>query len=141
MKPFGKVVLGGCLGTLLAFILVNLIFFGILGSALSSIGKESQPSVPKNAILKIDLSQPLAEQGGEKFNFNPLAGSASMATSVSLLSAVRALEVAATDPQIRFVYLKADGLTMDIAQAEEDPVGRELLPGFRGRQSDSQCLR
>ncbi|MBQ1709259.1 MAG: signal peptide peptidase SppA, partial [Bacteroidales bacterium] len=81
--------------------------------------KESQPSVPKNAILKIDLSQPLAEQGGEKFNFNPLAGSASMATSVSLLSAVRALEVAATDPQIRFVYLKADGLTMDIAQAEE----------------------
>ena len=119
MKPFGKVVLGGCLGTLLAFILVNLIFFGILGSALSSIGKESQPSVPKNAILKIDLSQPLAEQGGEKFSFNPLAGSASMATSVSLLSAVRALEVAATDPQIRFVYLKADGLTMDIAQAEE----------------------
>ena len=75
--------------------------------------------MPKNAILKIDLSQPLAEQGGEKFNFNPLAGSASMATSVSLLSAVRALEVAATDPQIRFVYLKADGLTMDIAQAEE----------------------
>lgn len=128
MKPFGKVVLGGCLGTLIAFILVNLIFFGIIGSALSSIGKESQPSVPKNAILKIDLSEPIAEQGIEKFNINPVVGSASMATSVSLLSAIRALETAATDPQIRFVYLKADDLAMDIAQAEEF---RAALARFR----------
>lgn len=129
MKPFGKVVLGGCLGTLIAFILVNLIFFGIIGSALSSIGKESQPSVPKNAILKIDFSQPVAEQGGEKFNFNPLAGSANMSSSVSLLSAIRALETAATDPQVKFVYLKADDLAMDIAQAEEF---RAALAKFRG---------
>jgi protease-4 len=128
MKPFGKVVLGGCLGTLLAFILVNLIFFGVIGAAISSVGKESQPSVPKNAILKVDFSQPVAEQGGEKFNFNPLAGSASMTSSLSLLNAIRALEVAATDPQVKFVYLKTDGLEMDIAQAEEF---RNALLAFR----------
>lgn len=128
MKPFGKVVLGGCLGTLLAFILVNLIFFGVIGAALSSVGKESQPSVPRNAILKVDFSQPIAEQGGEKFNFNPLAGSASMASSLSLLNAIRALEVAATDPQVKFVYLKTDGMEMDIAQAEEF---RNALLAFR----------
>ncbi len=128
MKPFGKVVLGGCLGTLLAFILVNLIFFGVIGAAISSIGKESQPTIPRNAILKVDFSQPIAEQGGEKFNFNPLAGSASMASSLSLLNAIRALEVAATDPQVKFVYLKTDGLEMDIAQAEEF---RNALLAFR----------
>ncbi len=128
MKPFGKVVLGGCLGTLLAFILVNLIFFGVIGAAISSVGKESQPSVPRNAILKVDFSQPVAEQGGEKFNFNPLAGSASMASSLSLLNAIRALEVAATDPQVKFVYLKTDGMEMDIAQAEEF---RNALLAFR----------
>ena len=128
MKPFGKVVLGGCLGTLLAFILVNLIFFGVIGAAISSVGKESQPSVPRNAILKVDFSQPVAEQGGEKFNFNPLAGSASMTSSLSLLNAIRALEVAATDPQVKFVYLKTDGMEMDIAQAEEF---RNALLAFR----------
>lgn len=128
MKPFGKVVLGGCLGTLLAFILVNLIFFGVIGAAISSIGKESQPTIPRNAILKVDFSQPIAEQGGEKFNFNPLAGSASMASSLSLLNAIRALEVAATDPQVKFVYLKTDGLELDIAQAEEF---RNALLAFR----------
>jgi protease-4 len=128
MKPFGKVVLGGCLGTLLAFILVNLIFFGVIGAAISSVGKDSQPTIPRNAILKVDFSQPIAEQGGEKFNFNPLAGSASMASSLSLLNAIRALEVAATDPQVKFVYLKTDGMEMDIAQAEEF---RNALLAFR----------
>ena len=119
MKPFWKVVFGGCLGTLIAFILVNLILFGLIGSALSSVGKDTQPVVPKNAILKIDLSQPVSEQGKESFSFNPLAGNASMSTSISLLNALRALEVAATDPQVKFLYLKADALGMDIAQAEE----------------------
>ena len=119
MKPFWKVVTGGCLGTLIAFLLVNLIFFGIISSAISSMGKETQPSVPKNAILKIDLSKPISEQGKESFSFNPLAGSASMSASVSLLNAIWALETAATDPQVKFLYLKADELGMDIAQAEE----------------------
>ena len=119
MKPFWKVVFGGCLGTLLALLLVNLFFFWIIGSAVSSIGKEKEPAVPKNAILKVDLSQPIGEQGKESFTFNPLAGSMNMDMSVSLLDAIRALEIAATDPQIKFVYLKADEMNMDIAQAEE----------------------
>ena len=55
MKPFWKVVFGGCLGTIIAFLLVNLIFFGVIGSLVSSLGKEEQPSVPRNAILKITV--------------------------------------------------------------------------------------
>ena len=128
MKPFWKVVFGGCLGTLIAFILVNAIIFGIIGSAISSVGSESQPVVPKGAILKVDLSQPVSEQGKESFSFNPIAGNASMASSMSLLDAIKALEVAATDPQVKFVYLKADGLSMDIAEAEEF---RNALVRFR----------
>ena len=128
MKPFWKVVFGGCLGALIAFFLVNLIIFGLIGSAVSSIGKSSEPSVPRNAILKIDISQPVGEQGGESFNFNPLAGSFSMEQGISLLDAIRAVETAATDPQIKFIYLKADGLGMSLAQAEEF---RAALDRFR----------
>ncbi len=120
MKPFWKVVFGGCLGALIAFLLVNVFLFWIIGSAISSIGsKEAEPSVPKGAILKVDLSQPIGEQGKDSFSFNPLVGSLDMGTSVSLLDAIRALEVAATDPQIKFVYIKADELNMEIAHAEE----------------------
>ena len=129
MKPFWKVVFGGCLGALIAFFLINLIIFGLIGSAISSIGsKENQPVVPKGAILKIDLSKPIAEQGKESFSFNPLSMSANMGQSVSLLDAIRALETAATDPQVKFVYLKADDMNMDIAQAEEF---RNALVRFR----------
>ena len=129
MKPFWKVVFGGCLGALIAFFLINLIIFGLIGSAISSMGsKEGQPVVPKGAILKIDLSKPIGEQGKESFSFNPLSMSANMGQSVSLLNAIRALETAATDPQVKFVYLKADGLGMDIAQAEEF---RNALVRFR----------
>ncbi len=128
MKPFWKVVFGGCLGTIIAFLLVNLIFFGLIGSLVSSLGKDEQPSVPRNAILKIDLRQPVQEQGRESFSFNPLAGSASMSSGLSLLDAIRALDAAAEDPQVKFVYLKADDMNMDIAVAEEF---RAALARFR----------
>ena len=119
MKPFWKVVFGGCLGTLIAFILINLIFFGLIGSVVSSFSKEEPVSVPRNAILKIDFQQPIQEQGKESFSFNPLAGNASMSSGLSALDAIRALDAAAADPQIKFVYLKPDQLNMDIALAEE----------------------
>jgi len=120
MKPFWKVVFGGCLGTLIAFLLVNLILFGIIGSAISTFGsKDAQPVVPKNAILKIDLSEPIAERSKESFSIDLMSVSPNYGTSVSLLDAERALEAAAQDPQVRFVYLKADDLNMDIALAEE----------------------
>ena len=128
MKPFWKVVWGGCLGTIIAFLLVNLIFFWLIGSLISSSGKEAQPVVPKGAILKVDISQPIGEQGKESFSFNPLSMSANMGQSVSLLNAIRALETAAADPQIKFLYIKGESLGMDIAQAEEF---RAALAKFR----------
>ena len=121
MKPFWKVVFGGCLGTLIAFALFNLILFGMLSSAISSLGKKdnSQPVVPRNAILKIDFNDPIAERTRESFSFDIMSANANLSNSVSVLDAIRALELAAADPQIRFVYLKADNLNMGIAQAEE----------------------
>lgn len=128
MKPFWKVVFGGCLGTIIAFILFNVILFGLIGSIASSFGKEEAPVVPKGAILKIDFKDPIQEQATESFSFNPIAGNATMGKAVSILDAVRALEVAAEDPQIKFVYLKPDNLNMDMALAEEF---RAALDRFR----------
>ena len=130
MKPFWKVVIGACLGALIAFLLVNLIIFGMIGSLVSSFtsSQDSQPVVPRNAILKIDLSQPIAERTRESFSFDIMSASANMGNTVSLLDAIRALDAAAADPQIRFAYLKADALNMGIAQAEEF---RAALARFR----------
>ena len=130
MKPFWKVFFGACLGTLVALLLVNMIIFGMIGSALSSVsgGGEETVSVPKNAILRIDFKQPITERGGESFAFNPLALSASMSEGISLLDAIRALDCAANDPQIRFVYIKTDNLNMDVTKIEEF---RAALERFR----------
>ncbi|MBR6424075.1 MAG: signal peptide peptidase SppA [Bacteroidales bacterium] len=130
MKPFWKVVFGGCLGSLVAFILINLIIFGILGSAISSLtkGSDSQPSVPKNAILRIDFSNPIQERNTESFSFSPISFSADMGESISLLDAIRALDAAATDPQIRFAYIKPDDMAMGVAHIEEF---RAALERFR----------
>ena len=121
MKPFWKVVFGGCLGTLLAIIVLNLIFFGIIGSAVSSLsGKANQqPVIPKNAILRIDGSSPISERSKESFSFDLMRVSPNMASTVSILDAIRALEAAAVDPQIKFVYLKPDELNMGTALSEE----------------------
>ena len=130
MKPFWKVVFGGCLGTIIAFILMSLVFFGIIGSVVTSLGKakDAQPVIPKNAILRIDFRYPISEQGGESLDVNPLSGSFNVDESVSLLDAVRALDAAAADPQIRFVYIKPDDISMGIAHAEEF---RAALSRFR----------
>ena len=96
MKPFWKVVFGGCLGTLLAIIVLNLIFFGVIGSAISSLSSKGnqQPVIPRNAILKIDGSSLIAERTKESFSFDMLSASPSMANTVSILDAIRALEIA-----------------------------------------------
>ena len=130
MKPFWKVVFGGCLGTLLAIIVLNLIFFGVIGSAISSLSSKGnqQPVIPRNAILKIDGSSLIAERTKESFSFDMLSASPSMANTVSILDAIRALEIAAMDPQIKFVYLKPDELSLGTALAEEF---RAALSKFR----------
>lgn len=120
MKQFLKILLGAFLGTLLALFFMFLLGMGMIGS-LASAGK-SEPAVPKKAVLKIDFKVPVTEQATETFNFsfNPLGGtSADMNSTISILNAVKAIDKAAEDPAIQFIYMTPDQLNMSLSCAEE----------------------
>ena len=129
MKEFVKIILAVICAFVIMAILRFLFFLLILGSAAMSGGG---PAVPKTGgVLDINMSQfVLAEQT----NSDPvpqfsLAGGVNTTTaSVGLRDAVLALEEAANDPAIKFVYLRADAASAGVAQLEEF---RKALAAFR----------
>ena len=106
MKTFWKIVLGSLLGCLIAMLISMFIFFGMIGSAASASMKGS--SAPKTgSVLRIDKSTIISERAVEDFSANALM-SRSTGTRISLLDAVRAIDAAAIDPAIKFIYLNTD---------------------------------
>lgn len=126
MKHFLKTVIGAIVGTIVALVLLIFIGIGIIGSIASS--SESEPVVPKKTILRIDLSTPVAEQAKDNFSIDFMSGNADMSSSISLLKAVKAIEAAAEDPAVSFIYMTTDGMTLSVQQMEEL---REALVHFR----------
>lgn len=126
MRHFFKTILGAFIGTLLALFAIVFITVGIFGSIAGS--GSSEPSVPKSTILKIDLSTPLADQDNEDFNFDPLGGSADFIKTTSLLKTINAIDAAAEDPSVKFIYMLADNSASSISTMEEL---REALTRFR----------
>lgn len=118
MKNFLKTTLAVIVGTLIALFISSFIFMGIIGS-LAAAGSSEEPVVPSKAILKVDFSTPVTELGQEdakaafqSFNF-------SSAKPVGILKAVKAIEYAATDPSIKFIYLNLNSLNIGMANLEE----------------------
>ncbi len=117
MKQFFKTTLAVLLGVFLVNLLGIFIFLGIVGSSVNT----PEPTVPASAVLSIDMSRiSLDEQTFDNpmQSLNTLRG-AQERQSVGLYDAVRAIRKAETDPAIRFVYLKADGVSAGIASTEE----------------------
>ena len=102
------------------------IFIGMVG-AMASLGN-SQPVMPREGVLQIDMSaMTLTEQTKEADPFATLSG-AEMVSPVGIYSAINAINAAATDPAVKFIYMKPDGATGGIAQIEEF---RTALKHFR----------
>lgn len=127
MKTFWKVVLGAFLGTILALVLLMVLGIGALGSIAALSDKEVAP-VAKSSILKIDFSNGITEQGGENFSTNLMTGIVGMSDDISLYNAVKAIDAAATDPAIKFIYMNLDNFVYSSAIDEEL---REALVRFR----------
>ncbi len=128
MKNFLKTLLAAFIGTMVALFICGFFFAAIIGS-IAVMSEEATPVVPQNAILRIDTSMPVTEQseddpfsGLSLFNVNT-----SMRTT-GILPVIKAIEHAATDPFIKFIYLNVKGLNMGMAQLEEV---REALSRFR----------
>ena len=129
MKSFFKTLFATFIGSSIALMVCFFLFLGIIGSIATLGSKESSVSVPTSAVLKIDFSQPITERGNE----DPFAGLSSLSfeteqKSMALLPALQAIEKAATDHAIKFLYMNLSSLNTGMAQLEEI---RDAVKRFR----------
>lgn len=127
MKDFVKMTLATLLG-LLIFGVLSLFFTGAMIGALASLG-DTAPVMPREGILKMDMSEiTISEQTQEMDPIAFLQSGGAMVTPVGIRSAVNAINQAAADPAIKFIYLLPDGISGGISQIEEL---RAALDNFR----------
>ena len=102
------------------------LFAGMIG-AIAAAG-DTTPVMPKEAVLEIDFTgMSLAEQTTEADPLAMLQGGEQV-TPVGIYSAINAINAAAQDPAIRYIYMKPDGVAGGTAQIEEF---RTALKNFR----------
>lgn len=126
MKDFVKMTLATLLGLVL-FGFVSMFMSIVMIGALAAIGS-TEPVMPREGVLQINMStMTLSEQSQEADPLASLSGSSTM-TPVGIYSAIKAVNAAAEDPAVKFIYMKPDGATGGIAQLEEF---RTALENFR----------
>lgn len=126
MKQFVKMTLATITGLIVFGVAAFFLTIAMIG-ALASLG-ESQPVMPREGILQINMStMALAEQTKEADPFESLAGGQTI-TPIGIYSAINAINAAANDPAVKFIYMKPDGATAGMAQLEEF---RTALKNFR----------
>ena len=127
MKSFIKSTLATVTG-LLIFSFIGLFFLGGIIGAVAALGK-SEPVIPAEGILEIDMSTfYLGEQDKEVDAITTIKSGEQAPATLGLLKAVNAIRTAATDPGVRFIYLKADNVAGGTAHIEEF---RAALQDFR----------
>ena len=127
MKSFVKMTLATVAGLIVFSIVAFLFSFAVVG-AVASLGKK-QPVMPRQAVLKIDMSTfTLSEQTTEANPVDMIMGGGKTVTPIGIYSAINAINAAATDPAVKFIYLKPDGASGGTAQLEEF---RKALVNFR----------
>lgn len=127
MKNFLKMTLATITGLLLFSFLSLIISFAVIG-ALAAMG-ETKPVMPAKAVLTIDMSSMvLSEQTKERDPLAALQGGGEMPAPLGIYSAINAVNAAAADPAVKFIYMKPDGMMTGIAHLEEF---RKALENFR----------
>ncbi len=118
MSKFLKYVLATIVGLLIA----NLITIFFVAGIFSSGSGSSQPVVPAEGILKLDLSKVIiSEQSKEIPELASLAGGIQGAVPqvVGLRTATDALKAAAEDPGVKCLYIKPEGASMGMGTIYE----------------------
>ena len=126
MKEYIKMTLATITGLFLFGFVAMFLFIGMIG-AIAAAG-DTAPVMPKEAVLKIDFAEmTLAEQTAEPDPLAMLQGGGEI-TPVGIYSAINAINAAAQDPAIRYIYMKPDAVAGGTAQIEEL---RTALKNFR----------
>ena len=127
MKDFVKMTLATIAGLFLFGFVAMFLMIAVVG-ALASAGS-SQPVMPHEGILTVDLSTvTIAEQTKEADPFETLSAGGNTIVPLGIRSAIEAVNAAAQDPAIKFIYLKPDAISGQIAHMEEF---RKALQNFR----------
>ena len=128
MKNFLKMTLATLTGLLVFGFVAMFIMVATIG-ALTSMG-EKQPVMPAKAVLTINMStMMLSEQTKESDPFALLqSGGGDMVNTLGIRNAINAVNAAATDPAVSFIYMKPDGMLSGVAHLEEF---RKALDNFR----------
>lgn len=128
MKDFLKTFLAS-LAALVVYGIVTFIFvFVVLFSGLAGLlGDNASPVMPESAVLTVDLSAvALSEQTREADIMDILQGGNMQ--QLGIFEAVSAINSAAFDPSVKYIYLKPDAAVAGTAQLEEL---RKALQNFR----------
>ncbi|MGM9786727.1 MAG: signal peptide peptidase SppA [Candidatus Cryptobacteroides sp.] len=126
MKDFVKMTLATLLGLLIFGVLSFFFSVAMLG-ALASLG-ETTPVMPREGILKMDMSEIVISEQTQEMDPVSFLQSGDMIVPVGIRSAVNAINKAAEDPAIKFIYLLPDGISGGMSQIEEL---RTALENFR----------
>ena len=144
MKDFLKYTAAVICGFLIVTVLMFMLGFGFLGAIVAS--GSSTPSIPKSGVLAIDMSKvTIGEQSRDGSTLSMLGGEGS--STIGIWDAVQAVNTAATDPAVKYIYLRTDGSMSGISALEEfraaladfrtysgKAIQRKLLACLRGRQ-------
>ena len=127
MKEFVKMTLAVIAGLFIFGFVAFFLSFAMIG-AVAALG-ESQPVMPREAVLKIDMSTfTLSEQSIEANPMDVLMAGGTAVESLGIYNAINAINAAAADPAVKFIYMKPDGISGGTAQIEEF---RKALVNFR----------
>lgn len=108
------------LAAIVGFLVVNVVLlffsFALLGS-LAALGS-SQPVMPRTAVLTLDMSRiAVSEQTTELDPISQIQGND--ISVIGIWDAIQAIDAAAADPAIKYMYLKPDRASGGIAEIEE----------------------
>ena len=127
MKNFLKMTLATLTGLVLFGFVMTIVFGGIIGG-LATLGKQL-PVMPSSAVLTMDMSTVvLTEQTTETDPMALIQGKGIEIESLGIYSAIKAINMAAGDPAIKYIYMKPDLVTGGTSHIEEL---RTALKNFR----------
>jgi protease-4 len=127
MKEFVKMTLATLAGLFIFGCAAFFFLFAIAG-AMAALG-EKQVVMPREAVLKIDMSSfTFSEQTVEANPMDAILAGGQTVVPLGIYDAINAINAAATDPAVKFIYMKPDGVSGGTAQIEEF---RKALKNFR----------
>lgn len=128
MKEFVKTVCAVICGIIVVQLLGLIFFFLSLGSMALSGG--SKPVLPREGVLDINMADFTLGEQSQQTSMPDITTlvSGSMVPTLGLWDAVQALEKAAADPSIQYVFLRPDSAAGGFASIEEF---RDALVRFR----------